>query len=375
MFAIDAPSGALKWTFEAIPPEYRDSTGTANVWASMSVDVERGLLYVPVSSPSPNFYGAARTEALPLATSVTALHCDPALVQTSKQGFVYALDRTTGEPVFPIEERPVPVSDVPGEVTSPTQPFADVPPPTNAARWPGVYRLADLVGCGQCTRRAKRLREEGRFTPPSVGAGTLVYPPTSGGVQWGGGALDPDTGRWYVNHSSLVQIYELVSRAEYERVATGSGDEQGYYPQTGAPYGMRLTNFLNWLGMPCWKLPCGELSAYDLNTDERLWKRPFGRVRKFGLDMPRAWGSPTIGGPVLTAGGLLFIGASIDAKVRALDPATGDVLWSDRLDAPVVAIPCTYEHGGRQYVVFVAGGNPILDAHVGDQVVAYALPR
>ena len=411
VFAIDAVTGALKWTFEAIPIERRTSTGTANVWASMSVDAERGLLYVPISAPSPNFYGGARTEALPLTTSLTALDVDtgdvvwsrqlvhhdvwdydtnapptlvdlkrdgrtvPALVQSSKQGFVYVLDRTTGEPVFPIEERAVPASDVPGETVSPTQPFVDVPPPTNAARWPGVYWLADLVGCGQCTRRARRLREEGRFTPPSLGPGTLVYPPTGGGMQWGGGAADPDTGRWYVNHSSLVQVYELVPRAEYDRVATGGGDEQGYYPQTGAPYGVRLTNFLNWLGMPCWRPPYGEMSAYDLNTGRRLWKRPFGRVRKWGVDMPRSWGSPTIGGPVLTAGGVLFIGASIDARARAIDPATGEVLWSARLEAPVVATPCTYEHGNRQYVVFVAGGNPIMDPHVGDQVVAFALPE
>ena len=304
VFAIDAVTGALRWTFEAIPAGRRASTGTANVWASMSVDVERGLLYVPVSSPSPNFYGGARTEALPLTTSITALDADTGDVVWSRQ--------LVHHDVWDYD--------------------------TNA--------------------------------PP-----TLVYPPTSGGMQWGGGALDPDTGRWYVNHSSLVQIYELLPRAEYDREATGSGDEQGYYPQTGSPYGMRLTNFLNWLGMPCWKPPYGEMSAYDLTTGKRLWRRPFGRVRKWGVDMPRAWGSPTIGGPVLTAGGVLFIGASIDRRARALDPVTGDELWSVRLEAPIVATPATYVHAGRQYAVFVAGGNPIVDPKVGDQVVAFALPE
>lgn len=412
VFAVDARSGVLKWTFEPIPPEARGSTGTANVWASMSVDAERGLVYLPVSSPSPNFFGGARQEALPYVTSLTALDADsgevvwsrqlvhhdlwdydtnapptlvdlerdgrtvPALVQTSKQGFLYVLDRTTGEPVFPIEERAVPASDVPGEVASPTQPFVDVPEPTNAARWPGLYWLADLIACGGCRRRAARTREEGRFTPPSTGGeGTLVYPPTSGGMQWGGGALDPATGRYYVNSSNIVQLYRLIPREEYERVASGSGEEQGYYPQSGSPYGFRLTNFLNWLGMPCWKPPYGELSAYDLNDGRLLWRRPFGRVRRYGLDMPKSWGSPTIGGPVVTAGGVLFIGASIDARVRAIDPLSGAELWSARVAAPAVAIPSVYTYRGRQYVVFVAGGNPILTPAVSDQVVAFALPR
>ena len=410
VFAVDARTGALKWTFQPIPSEERGSTGTANVWASLSLDEARGIVYVPVSSPSPNFYGGERREALPLATSVTALDAEsgtviwsrqlvhhdlwdydtnapptlidlerdgrtvPALVQTSKQGFLYVLDRTTGEALFPIEERAVPASTVPGEVAAPTQPFVDMPPPTNAARWPGLFWLADLVSCGACRRRAARSREEGRFTPPSL-EGTLVYPPTSGGMQWGGGAVDPASGHYYINSSNIVQLYRLIPREEYERVATGSGDEQGYYPQSGSPYGIHLTNFLNWLGMPCWKPPYGELSAYDLNAGTLLWRRPFGRVRRFGLDMPRAWGSPTIGGPALTAAGVLFIGASMDARVREIEAATGEELWSARVAAPAVATPAVYRYRGRQYIVFVAGGNPILTPAVSDQVVAFALPE
>ena len=271
-------------------------------------------------------------------------------------------------------ERPVPASDVPGEVAAPTQPFVDVPPPTNASRWPGPYWLADLIACGGCRRRARRSRDEGRFTPPSL-EGTLVYPPSTGGMQWGGGAVDPATGHYYVNSSNIVQLYRLLPRERYEREASGSGDELGYYPQSGTPYGFQLSNFLNWLGMPCWKPPYGELSAYDLNAGTLLWRRPFGRVRRYGIDMPRAWGSPTIGGPVLASGGVLFIGASIDARVRAIDAATGEELWSARVAAPAVATPAVYRYRGRQYVVFVAGGNPILAPQVSDQVVAFALPE
>ena len=148
----------------------------------------------------------------------------------------------------------------------------------------------------------------------------------------------------------------------------------GYYPQTGAPYGFYLTNFVNFLGMPCWAPPYGTISAYDLNTGKLLWKEPFGEVQKWGFYMPHSWGSVTIGGPVITKSGLIFIGGSMDARVRALDLKTGKVLWRALVDAPSVANPATYTYKGRQYVVFVAGGNAILKPQVGDQVAAFALP-
>lgn len=409
VFAVDARTGDLKWTFQAIPDALRARTGTANVWASMSVDAERGILYLPISSPSPNYFGGNRLEDIPLATSVTALDTDtgevlwsrqlvhhdiwdydtnaaptlidlqkdgetlPALIQTTKQGFLFVLNRVTGEPVFRVEERAVPASDIPEERAAPTQPFVAVPPPTNDDDWPGVYWLADWTSLGYCSRRAEALRYEGRFTPPSL-QGTLVYPPTSGGMQWGGGALDPQRNVFYVNSSSIVQIFQLIPRAQYEKEASGSGAELGYYPQEGSPYGFRLSNFVNPLGMPCWKPPYGSLSAYDMTTGERLWKRPFGMVQKWGFYMPESWGSPTIGAPVMTGGGVLFIGASMDARVRAIDPADGQELWRAQVQAPAVATPAVYTYRGREYVVFVAGGNPILKPQVGDHVVAYALP-
>jgi quinoprotein glucose dehydrogenase len=279
----------------------------------------------------------------------------------------------TGAPIFPMPERTVPASDVPGERTSPTQPEPPIPEPVIEDRWPGVSRLADIVGLGQCSREARRLRYAGRFTPPALGAGALAYPSTASGVEWGGGAIDPRTGLYVVNSSKVVQIYQLLSRPAYE-AATHARNTKDYYPQAGAPYGLHLTTFLNWAGMPCWKPPYGIISAYDLKTGRLAWREPFGAVQKWGFYMPSSWGSVTIGGPLITRSGLVFIGASMDSKVRALDLATGKVLWKAQVDAPAVAIPATYVYKGRQYVVFTAGGNAILTPRVGDQLVAFALP-
>lgn len=409
--AVDARTGALKWKFYSIDPDYPGKTGTSNIWTAMSVDEKNGLVYLPVSSPSPDFYGGDRKETIPYATSVTALNGDtgavvwsrqlvhhdiwdydinaaptlidipkdggsvPALVQTSKMGMMFVLNRLTGEPIFPIEERPVPASDVPGEQASPTQPFPTLPKPLTEDHWPGVFGLADAASFGWCSRKAAELRNEGRYTPPSV-QGTLAYPATAGGMQWGGGTVDPETGIYYINSSHVVQIYQLIERAEYDKLSSGGSEaEGGLFPMHGAPYGFRLTNFLNPLGMPCWKPPFGEIAAIDLKSGETLWREPFGQVQQWGFYMPESWGSPTIGGPVLTKSGLIFIGGSMDARVRALDAKTGKVLWKAQVDAPAVSIPAVFDYKGREYVLFTAGGNSIIKPQVGDQLVAFALPE
>lgn len=409
LFALDARTGALRWTFDALPKDIAPKTGTANIWASMSVDADRNLLFIPVSSPSPNFYGGNRLQPIPLGTSVTALdiatgnvvwsrqlvHHDlwdfdtnsaptliditrdgktiPALVQTSKQGFLYVLDRTNGEPVYPIEERPVPKSNIPGEQSSPTQPFVALPRSTLEPQWPGIFRLADIISLGYCSRKLKELTYEGIFTPPSLN-GSLTYPGTIGGVEWGGGAVDPGKQIFVVNNTSAVQIYQLLTRADYDKVESGGLETGGLFPMLGAPYGINLTTFLNPFGMPCWKPPYGSISAYDLKTGERLWKRPFGQIQRWGFYMPESWGTVTIGGPAITASGLIFIGASMDSRVRALDLKTGEVLWKHLVGAPAVALPAIYQYKGKQYVVFAAGGNSILTPRVSDEIVAFALP-
>ncbi|WP_265501479.1 pyrroloquinoline quinone-dependent dehydrogenase [Paracoccus beibuensis] len=411
VFAIDARTGEREWSFYSIPEGYEGTTGTANVWTAMSVDEENGLVYVPVSSPSADYYGGTRLEEIPLATSVTALNGDtgevewsrqlvhhdiwdydtvsaptlvdipgeggstPALVQPTKMGFAFVLNRLTGEPVFPIEEREVPASDIEGEEASPTQPFPTLPEPTMGDDWDGIFGLADIASFGGCSRRLEELRYDGRYTPPSL-EGTLAFPGTAGGMQWGGGAVDPETGIFYINSSRIAQIFQLIEREEYANLTTGGSEaEGGLFPMEGAPYGFRLSTFLNAMGMPCWKPPYGIMTAIDLKTGKNLWEVPFGQVQKWGFYMPESWGSPTIGGPVVTASGLIFIGASMDARVRALDASNGEVLWKAQVEAPAVSIPAVYDYEGRQYVVFAVGGNSIIKPQVGDQLIAFALPE
>ncbi|GEN23853.1 quinoprotein glucose dehydrogenase [Halomonas cupida] len=415
VFSLNARTGELEWTFNALPESLREKSGTANVWTHMSADEERGLVYLPVSSPSPNYWGGNRTEEAPYATSTTALdietgevvwsrqwvHHDvwdydinaaptlmditvdgeniPALVQATKMGFLFVVNRETGEDVWPIEERPVPGGDgmVEGEVYAPTQPFPTRPAPLlDQAEKPKVWGLADAASFGQCSRLMDDLVYEGMYTPPTTqGSGTLTYPDSAGGVQWGGVAFDPVSQTAIVNTSHIVQYVKLYNREDYDKADSGSGNESGFAPQEGAPYGMQLEVALNWLGMPCWEPPFGEIVALDMHTGDVKWRRPIGASQQYGFFMPESWGSPTIGGPAVTAGGVVFIGASMDAKLRAYSLETGEQLWSDQAEAPAVSNPAVYEYNGRQYVAFVAGGNSILKDQVGDQVVVYALPE
>ncbi len=408
IFALDAQTGKLRWQFNPLTPEMLKGTGKVNVWESMSVDADHGLLYIATSPPSPDDYGGDRKEKIPYGNAVIALNAEtgevvwsrqlvhhglwdydidaaptlldvkkdgktiPALVETTKQGFIFVLNRLTGEPVFPITEEKVPQSDVPGEQTSPTQPEETVPPPTVPRRWPGVYWLADWLSGGWCSAEAKKMRDEGIYTPPSL-KGTIVYPPSSGGVEWGGGALDPRTNTFVVNSSSVAYIYKLIPSENYDEAH--KADPGDTFPQTGARYGANMHMFANWLGMPCWKPPYGTLSSYDLNTGKLLWKHPFGEIQKFGFYMPYSWGSVTIGAPAITSTGLIFIGASMDSRVRAIDLKDGKVLWRWRVDAPTVSLPAVYTYKGREYVTFAVGGNSILSPKVSDQLIAFALPQ
>ena len=407
VFGVDARTGALKWTFQLIPENMRNRIGTANVWAGMSVDPATGTVFLPVSSPEANFYGGDRKQPMPLATSVTALdgatgkliwsrqlvHHDiwdydtdspptlvditrngqtvPALVQATKQGFLYVLNRRTGEPIYPMPERTVPASDVPGEQAASTQPYVPLPEPTVSDRFPGIFPLADFLSLGYCSREYAKLRDDGKFTPPSL-KGSIAFPGKVGGVEWGGGAVDPVSQTYVVNSNNVVQVYKLIPRAEYD-AARKQGKRIGA-PQAGAPYAVDTYPFLNPLGMPCWKPPYGTLSSYDLKTGKLLWRKPFGQVQQWGFYMPESWGSVTLGPPIVTRTGLIFIGASMDSRVRAIDLKTGKVLWKALLSAPTVSTPTSYTYRGKQYVVFAAGGNPILMPKLGDELAAFALP-
>ncbi|NNC24164.1 pyrroloquinoline quinone-dependent dehydrogenase [Salinisphaera sp. USBA-960] len=415
LFSVNARTGKREWTFHALSPEMQKKSGTANVWTAISADPELGLVYVPVSSPSPNYWGGNRKKDVPLGTSTTALDVDtgevvwsrqwvhhdvwdydinaaptlmditvdgeqiPALIQSTKMGFLFVVNRKTGEDVWPIEERPVPQGDgsVKGDKLSPTQPFPTKPKPLlDQSEKPNIWKLADAVSGGQCSRLWDKLEYRGMYTPPTTkGEGAMAFPDSAGGVQWGGVAFNPATQTAYVNTSRLVQYIKLYKREAYDKADSGSGNESGFSPQKGSPYGMRLKVARNWLGMPCWEPPYGELVALDMHTGDVKWRRPVGASQQYGFFMPESWGSPTIGGPATTAGGVVFIGASMDSKVRAYSAKTGKELWSDQTEAPVVANPTVYKYKGREYVAFVSGGNTILKDQVGDQVVVYALPK
>lgn len=421
--AFDARTGAPLWSFDPIPRasdaanaadwqgEFPRVEGHANAWAPMSYDAARDLLFVPTSSPSPDFFGGLRPGdnryansivALKAATGVVAwafqtVHHDvfdydvpaqPALltidkdgaprdvvVVAAKTGLLFVLDRDTGAPVFPVEERPVPQGGAAGEALSPTQPFPVAPAPLV----PDRARPKDAFGITwfdkrACAKAIRSLRAEGLYTPPVEG-GTLFLPFTGGGGNWGGGAFDPSRNLFVVNMSNIGHRIELIPADKVEEIEETFHDSE-VSPQKGAPFGLRRDLLLSPLDLPCTPPPWGLLMAVDLSTGELVWRRTLGTVEDLSGGVLKAeWGTPTLGGPMATGGGLVFIGATVDYYLRAFDVETGAELWKARLPTNATATPMTYEWQGRQYVVVVAGGYSNIDTPPGDEVIAFALPE
>jgi quinoprotein glucose dehydrogenase len=421
--AFDARTGALKWTFDPVPRDSTDPayktwqggsakyTGAANVWSVIVADPARDLVFVPTSSPAPDYYGGLRLGEDRYANSIVALrastgrvvwhfqtvHHDlwdydnasppalvtviqngvpiPVVIQTGKSAMLYVLDRNTGKPIFPVEERAVPASSVPGEVASPTQPFTTVTPPLS----PLQYSAADAWGPtpevqAACRSILAALRNDGPFTPPSL-QGTLVVPGNIGGAHWGGMAIDE--GRAIavlpVNRiPAMVQLFlaEGFNGDSIRRSDAGRGiTDFEYTRMRGTPYIMRRRLILGPTGLPCTPPPFGSLVAVSLKTGGIAWSVPLGTMG----ETPNL-GSPNLGGPIVTAGGLVFIGATLEHVFRAFDVETGRELWKAALPAGARATPMTYETGGRQFVVIAAGGGGPFGA--GDAIVAFALaPR
>jgi quinoprotein glucose dehydrogenase len=407
--AFDARTGVARWSFD---PLVHDgiSAGHANVWAPMSSDEARGLVFLPTTSPSPDFFGgkrpgnnehansvvALRAETGELVWSFQAVHHDvwdydlPAqptlaridtgegmrdvVIQPTKQGFVFVLDRDTGKPVWPVEERAVPQGGVEGEKLSPTQPFPTHVPDLMPQRFApeDEFKFPPIIGSPSCDAQLSGLRNDGLYTPPST-QGTVIFPMTGGGVNWGGAAFDPVNQILYANTSYAVHLVKLIPRAEAEAFKPPPGVDFG--SQIGAPFAMTRKVAMSKLGLLCNKPPWGALVALDLKAGKILWRSAVGTTEdRAPLGIAFKWGTPLVNGVAITAGGLVFTGA-MDAYLRAFDAKSGEELWQGRLPVPGVANPMTYLWKGEQYVAIAAGGHSEAGTTIGDSVVAFRLAR
>jgi quinoprotein glucose dehydrogenase len=407
--AFDARTGQPRWSFDPLIHDGIEA-GHSNVWAPMSADEERGLVFLPTSSPSTDFWGGKRVGNNEHANSVVALRAEtgelvwsfqtvhhdvwdydlPAqptlarvdtgdgmrdvVIQPTKQGFVFVLDRDTGKPVWPVEERAVPQGGAEGEQLSPTQPFPTHVPPLMSQNISvdDAFNLFPSFGRSACEELLAGARNEGLYTPPSK-QGTLIFPMTGGGVNWGSAAFDPVNQILYANTSHAVHLVKLIPRAQAAGFNPPPGHEFGQ--QQGAPFAMTRVVAMSPLGLLCNKPPWGEMVAVDLKAGKILWHSSVGTSEDLApLGIASNWGTPLVNGVAITAGGLVFTGA-MDAYLRAFDAKSGQELWQGRLPVPGVANPMTYLWKGEQYVAIGAGGHSEAGTSIGDSVVAFRLPR
>jgi len=418
--AFDARSGALVWSWDPIPrdptnpvykewsPESLKTASAANAWAPLSVDPARHLVFVPTGSASPDFFGGERPGDNRWANSVVALDGDTgklkwgqqlvhhdlwdydvasqptvadlihdghpvaAIIQATKTGFLFTFDRDTGAPIFGIVEKPVPQDAVPGERPSPTQPFPVAPPaltPQGPITADDAWGLAWFDTRG-CRSRIEGYRSEGIFQPPAL-KDSLMRPGNAGGINWGSVAFDSKRQIALAYAMNLPFVVALVPRADVRREAQAEEYKDFEFGrQEGTPYAMRRTVFKSALGVPCVAPPWGTLTAVDMVRGTIKWQIPLGDTPFIHMNV----GMPGTGGPIVTAGGLVFIAASLDDRLRAFDTDTGKRLWEVKLPAGGQATPMTYSIGGRQFLVIAAGGYKG-DSTRGDYVVAYALPH
>ncbi len=419
--AYDINSGALIWNWDSgnpdqttpLPEGQHYTTNSPNSWSVFSVDDQLGMVYIPLGNQVPDQLGMNRSENVEkFSSSVVALdintgqlrwvqqfvHHDlwdmdvpaqpvlldltkqdgtavPALVASTKQGDIYVLDRRTGQPIIPFKEIPAPDGAIPEDRTAPTQPISDLtfsPEPLQEKDMWGVSLFDQLA----CRIDFHRYKYEGRYTPPSL-EGTIVYPGNFGTFNWGSVAVDPERQVMFGMPTYLAFTSRLVPAADIPpRGQDEKGSEQGLNRNDGAPYGVFMGPFLGPLQIPCQAPPWGYVAGVDLRTGRIAYMHKNGTVHDMTpLPLPFKIGVPGIGGPVMTKGGVAFLGAAVDNYLRAYDVTNGRQLWEARLPAGGQATPMTYATGdNKQYVVMVAGGHGSVGTKPGDYVIAYTLP-
>jgi quinoprotein glucose dehydrogenase len=404
--AFDGVSGALRWTLHPLPENAE--AGGANTWSRITVDDASGLVFLPTGSASPDYFGGLRQGDNGHANAVVALHAatgvvawsfqtvhhdlwdydvasppllfpgkgGPAVAVGSKTGHLFLFERVTGRPLFPISERPVPGSDVPGETAAATQPFPDRPP----SLVPQQISEKDIWGAtpqdrDACLATFRTLRNEGVFTPPSLG-GSIHIPGNIGGLHWGGMAWDPENRLIIAPVNRLPAIIRLLPRADYDREKKAN-PRQEITEQDGAPFSMSRQFLLAPSGIPCVVPPWGELVAVHADTGEVAWRSTLGDLRDaFGLASLPPTGSPNLGGAAITTTGLLFIGAAMDPHLRAFDTKSGRQVWEGQLPTSARATPLVFTTGsGREMVAIAAGGHDTPFSRPGTTLVVFGVPK
>ncbi len=419
--AFDVNTGALIWNWDAgnpgqaqpIGPGQTYTANSPNSWSVFSVDEQLGLVYIPLGNQVPDQLGMGRSENVEkYSSSIVALdlntgadrwvrqtvHHDlwdmdvpaqpvlldinnaegtpvPALVGPTKQGDIYVLDRRTGDPIIPVNEIAAPGGAIEGDFSAPTQPISDLSFRPKTMVESDMWGLS-LIDQMMCRIAFHQLKYEGQYTPPSL-EGTLVYPGNFGTFNWGSVAVDPERQVMFGMPTYLAFTSRLVPRSEIAPKGEGEkGSEQGLNRNEGAPYGVYMGPFLSPIGIPCQAPPWGTVAGVDLRTGKVAYQHRNGTVYDMTpLPLPLKVGVPGIGGPMITKGGVAFLGAAVDDYLRAYDLTSGNQLWEARLPAGGQATPMTYAlDNGKQYVVMVAGGHGSVGTKPGDYVIAYKLP-
>ncbi|NPD14900.1 membrane-bound PQQ-dependent dehydrogenase, glucose/quinate/shikimate family [Xinfangfangia sp. D13-10-4-6] len=441
--AFDATTGAFSWAFDmgdinnhTEPGEGEEYTrGTPNSWGPISADETLGLVYMPTGNATPDYWGSHRrdfdnrysgsvlainAETGALRWHFQTIHNDvwdmdvaaqpslidleidgktvPALVQLTKRGQNFVLNRETGEPIYRVEEKPAPQGGAEPDYISKTQPYSVEMPEFSGMNPDKPFGVdeADMWGITPfdmmyCRIQFKKARWEGTLTPPGEDP-VFFFPGSLGGNNWGSGSFDPERKILIANWNRVPMYLRLIPRPEADAMGLKAADGSpgtsvgGNVPQMGVPYAAGLAPFMSPLGAPCLAPPYGMVTAIDLTTKEVLWSRRSGTAEDSGVSvggtkisapLPIPMGVPGLGGTMTTKSGLVFVAASGEQTLRAMDLATGDVIWKDRLPAGGNATPMTYlsEESGRQFVVIAAGGHNLMQTQPGDYVVAYALPK